>query len=82
MQKLIHSIPLREPAAVKVEVLPDDRIRIGLHRDDVLVAGFALNAADVRELRAALGLALAEVDLRTETADRFIDALVDGERVA
>ena len=60
--KVVHEIPLREPASVKVEVLPDDRVRAGLWRDGALVAGFALNAADTRELRSALAIALAMIE--------------------
>lgn len=60
--KIVHEQPLRESASIRVEILADSRIRTGLWRDDVLVAGFAMSAADARELRSALGLAIREVE--------------------
>lgn len=69
--KLIHTQPSRECAERRVEVLDDTVIRIGLWRgsaaatdpvDFVMVSGFALNVDDARELRAAIGLAITEIE--------------------
>lgn len=69
--KIVHESPLRESAALRVEILKGRRIRTGLWRrsassvdpdDFALTAGFALSIEEARELRGALGLAIAEVE--------------------
>ncbi len=69
--KIVHHMPLRESAAIVVEVLDDGRIRLGLWRsspastdpdDATLVSGFAISHSDARELRAALQLAIVQVE--------------------
>lgn len=69
--KVIHESPLRESAALRVEILKGRRIRTGLWRrsassvdpdDFTLTAGFALSIEEARELRSALGLAISTLE--------------------
>ncbi|MHB1330258.1 MAG: hypothetical protein ACYC2K_18825, partial [Gemmatimonadales bacterium] len=69
--KVVHKSALRESAEVRVEVIAESLIRLGLWRrspastdpdDFALASGFALSVADAKELRGALGLAIAEVE--------------------